>query len=327
LTQYSHSKLSTFENCPRQYEYRYVLKVKCDREGIEAFTGKRVHEILERLYHHVGRHGRPPSLRQVLERFYKDWQLRWSDSIEIVRDDLTAEDYSERGRRCLENYYRAHYPFDREETVALECKIDLKLDSDGRYRARGIIDRLVRTAPGCYEVHDYKTGASLPPRARLESDRQLALYQIGVEQRYDDAESVDLVWHYLLFNKTLRSRRTPDQLQCLREETIGLIDTIQSASTYPSRPGPLCRWCDYKDICPDAAVRPDEPASGPLPPAPPPELEADRTALGPGAAPLPPGFAGEAQPALARDSRPAFAPEDRPPFAPPQAPLQLDLFS
>jgi putative RecB family exonuclease len=317
LTQYSHSKLSTFENCPRQYEYRYVQKIKRDRESVEAFLGKRVHEILERLYHHIGRHGRPPSLRQVLERFRKDWQLRWSDKIEIVRDDQTAEDYCDRGRRCLENYYRAHYPFDREETVALECKIDLKLDADGRYKARGIIDRLVRTGPGCYEIHDYKTGASLPPRARLESDRQLALYQIGVEQSYPDSESVELVWHYLLFNKTLRSRRTADQLLALREQTIGLIDTIRSAAEYPTQPGPLCPWCDYKDICPDAAVHAAEPASGPLAPGPPAGLEADGTGLEPSGAPLEAALATEARPAL--DLRTGFAPSG--------VPLQLDLFS
>ncbi len=47
---YSHSRLSTFEDCPKRFEYRYVLKIPTETEGIEAFVGKRVHEILERLY-------------------------------------------------------------------------------------------------------------------------------------------------------------------------------------------------------------------------------------------------------------------------------------
>ena len=46
---YSHSRLATFEDCPKRFEYRYVLKIPTDTEGIEAFVGKRVHEVLERL--------------------------------------------------------------------------------------------------------------------------------------------------------------------------------------------------------------------------------------------------------------------------------------
>src|SRR5215472_4453488 len=53
VTDYSHSRLATFEDCPRKFRYRYVDDIKVDGEGVEAFMGKRVHEILERLYHHV----------------------------------------------------------------------------------------------------------------------------------------------------------------------------------------------------------------------------------------------------------------------------------
>ena len=52
---YSHSRLSSFEDCPRKFHYRYVLKIPQETEGIEAFVGKRVHEVLERLYEFVGR--------------------------------------------------------------------------------------------------------------------------------------------------------------------------------------------------------------------------------------------------------------------------------
>jgi putative RecB family exonuclease len=249
---YSNSKLSTYENCPRQFEFRYVQRIPAETESIEAFVGKRVHEILERLYHHVNRWRRPPSLRQVLDRFEKDWPLRWSDRVEIIRPDSTIEDYQRLGARCLENYYRSHYPFDAGETVAIEEPVSLRLDPEGRYQVRGIVDRIARAAPGRYEIHDYKTGGWLPPQKRLDADRQLALYQIGLEQTYPDVESVELVWHYLLFNRTLRSERSPDALAELRETTIRLIDTIEAAGEFPAKPGPLCRWCEYRGICPDA---------------------------------------------------------------------------
>ena len=40
LTVYSHSRLSSFENCPAQFRYRYIDKVETETEGVEAFVGK-----------------------------------------------------------------------------------------------------------------------------------------------------------------------------------------------------------------------------------------------------------------------------------------------
>ncbi len=261
MVQYSHSRLSSFENCPKQFEYRYIQKIETKTEGVEAFLGKRVHEILERLYHHVGRYGRPPSLSRVQKRFSEDWALHWHENIKIVRTERTPEYYTQQGEHCLENYYRSHYPFEDGETVALEKPISLQLDDAGRYRLRGIIDRLTRQGHGSYEIHDYKTSGFLPPPSRLEQDRQLALYQIGIEQTFPDIEQVELVWHYLVFNKSLRSRRSREQLDALRSQTIQLIDEIEETAEYRARPGPLCRWCDYREICPSALPAASEPKS------------------------------------------------------------------
>ncbi len=252
MTDYSHSRLSAFEDCPRKFRYRYVDALKVDTEGVEAFMGKRVHEILERLYHHVTRFGRPPSLAQVLDRFRQDWLGAWHDKVMIVRVENPPEYYQERGARCLENFYRAHYPFTNGETVGLEQHVRLQLDGEGRYRAIGIVDRIARRNDGVFEIHDYKTSGYLPQQRRIDEDRQLALYQIGLEQTYPEAREVELVWHYLVFNKTLRSRRTPEALDKLRGETVRLIDSIEAETEYRAKPGPLCRWCDYADLCPEA---------------------------------------------------------------------------
>ncbi len=263
---YSNSRLAAYENCPRQYEYRYVQKIPAETESIEAFVGKRVHEILERLYHHLGRWGRPPSLRQVLDRFEKDWPLHWTDKVEIIKTEQSLQDYQRLGARCLESYYRGFYPFDQAETVAIEEPVTLALDPDARYQMRGIVDRIARSKPGQYEIHDYKTGGWLPPQRRVDQDRQLALYQIALQQSRADVESVELVWHYLAFGKTLRSARTPEAIEALKLETIALIDTIEGASEFPAVPSGLCRWCEYRGLCPEgqrsAASREDPPAPG-----------------------------------------------------------------
>jgi putative RecB family exonuclease len=250
VTLFSHSRLSSYESCPLQYRYRYIDKITTEIEGVEAFVGKRVHEVLERLYHHVRRYAQPPTLAQVQVRFRRDFEERWHPHVRIVRTENEAKFYLEHGARCLRNYYRTYYPFDQVETIAVELPVSLALDDGGQYKMRGILDRLVKVQPGHYEVHDYKTGAYVPSRAQLEKDRQLPLYQIAVEQKYEDAHEVDLVWHYLSANRTVRLRRSQEQLAKLREDTISRIDEVSSAAEFPPRPGPLCRWCDYQERCP-----------------------------------------------------------------------------
>jgi len=287
VIEYSHSRLSSFENCPRQFKYRYIEKLAVETEGVEAFMGKRVHEILERLYHHVARHGRPPSLAQVLDRYRQDWERSWHDKVLIVRTEFPRSYYQDRGARCLENYYRGHYPFTTGRTVAVEAPLHMQLDGEGRYKLRGIVDRIVSHADGRFEVHDYKTGAFLPTQHSIDRDRQLALYQIGLEQTYPDVQEVELVWHYLIHNRTLRSRRSAETLAELRAATMRLIDTIEAESEYAARPGKLCSWCDFAALCPDApdAARSSAPerielAARPAPPDPRYELGRQLSLLG-----------------------------------------------
>ena len=65
MTTYSHSRLASFEDCPRKFKYRYVLKIPTNTEGIEGYVGKVVHDVLERLYI-AAREGRVPSFPQVI---------------------------------------------------------------------------------------------------------------------------------------------------------------------------------------------------------------------------------------------------------------------
>ena len=254
---FSHSSLSSFETCPKKYQLRYVLKVPADSEGIEAFVGKRVHEVLERLYQFAAR-DMVPSLARVIARFRANWDEQYdAERLRIVRSELGPEDYQRAGERCLENAYRRLYPFD-DETIGLEHAVQFPLDGDGRYAVRGVIDRLVRARDGALEIHDYKTGRRLPSQDELDRDRQLALYEIGMRAALREEGEVRLVWHYLLQNQVRVSRRTPEQLAALREVTCRTIDRIRAEEAWEARPGKLCAWCEYRAICPAFGGRPAE---------------------------------------------------------------------
>jgi len=247
---YSHSRLSNFENCAKAFHYRYVLKIPAEKEGIEAFMGKRVHSVLERLYVHVGK-GHLPSLEAVLERYHADWEAEFEpEAIRIARAGTPASLYRSNGERCLRNFYGRHAPFNRSETLGLEEKVIFDLDENGGYQIQGFIDRVSRTADGTIEIEDYKTGKRVPSQRTLDDDRQLALYEIGIREQYGPDVEVRLVWHYVQHDRTHVSRRTPEQLHRLRETTLELIEHIEAEEEFAPRTSPLCNWCDYLERCP-----------------------------------------------------------------------------
>ncbi len=246
---YSHSGLSSFETCPRQYQYRYVLQVEVTTESVEAFVGKLVHEVLERLYQFVGE-GRVPRLAQVLARFDEWWQERLDlTRVRIAREGVPVDFYRETGLRCLTRFYQRRYPFDADQTLGLEEMVHFSLDGDGRYRMRGVIDRIARARDGAVEIHDYKTGKRVPSQQRIDQDRQLALYQLGIAERFGGDTPVRLIWHYLAADTVRSSSRTREQLDALREVTMRLIDRVESETEFPPRPSALCGWCEYRTLC------------------------------------------------------------------------------
>ena len=253
MAEYSHSQLSKFETCPLQYRFVYVDRIDRKEEGIEAFLGQRFHDAMEWLYGE--RAFRAAPLEELLDYYEKDWAKQWHDDVKIVKEGRTPDDYRLMGRRFIEDYYKRHHPFEEGRVLGLERYIRFPLDDEGRYRCKGIIDRLMLAPDGVFEIHDYKTGSKLPDQKELDRDRQLALYQIGVQTLWPEAreKGVRLVWHEVAFDVEMRSTRTPEALAELKAETAALIDEVEAAAAagdFPLKESALCGWCAYWDLCP-----------------------------------------------------------------------------
>jgi len=245
---YSHSRLSSFDNCPRAFRYRYVDKITVDVQSIEAFMGKLVHSVAEKV-NLVTATGKVPSLPSVLRRYEIMWDEAYHPSqVRVVREGTEPDLYRSIGARCTENFYRRHYPFDLDESLGIEEKVLFNLEPTGKYKLRGVIDRLVRTRADGIEIHDYKTGQRVPSQKIADRERQLALYQLAVRERFPD-EPVTLVWHYLASDRVRTSERSPEQLEALRAETVERIDVAEAETEYSPKTGPLCGWCEYNDRC------------------------------------------------------------------------------
>lgn len=246
---YSHSKLSTFEQCPLKYKLRYIDKIKpLIEKTIESHLGNSVHDTLEWFYSTIKETNSIPTIENVINYYAIRWQDEFSDEILIVKKEMSAKDYFNRGIEFLMNYYTKHHPF-KENTIECEKRIVIELDENTKLQ--GFIDRLVHNIEtGEYEIHDYKTGNHMPTQEKLDEDRQLALYSIAIKELFGHDKEVCLIWHYLAHNQKITSKRTNEQLQQLKKETLELIREIESTETFPHNKSVLCNWCEYKPTCP-----------------------------------------------------------------------------
>jgi len=247
---YSHSRLNTFEQCRLKFKYRYIDKIIVIEKSIEAFLGKIVHNTLEHLYNQV-KENKVPTIDEIITYYSNNWEENYNPPIKIVRKELTTKDYFNKGIQFLLSYYTKHHPF-KDNTLEVEKRIMVDLDESGKYKLQGFIDRLVHNLEKDeLEIHDYKTGNSLPTQEKIENDKQLALYSIAVKELFGKDKEVLLIWHYLAHNTKICSRRTNEQLQQLKEEIIELIKEVESATEFPANKSILCDWCEYKNICPE----------------------------------------------------------------------------
>ena len=149
---YSHSRLSSFEQCPQKYEFRYIKRIPPDfDQSIEAFLGTAVHDTLEWIYKNQDRDF---SLDDIIKYFVEYWNKNYKKDMKIVKEDVTSETYFNKGIKFLINYFMKHSPF-KDNTIDTEKKIFISLDGNREYQMMGYIDRLVHHEnTNIFEIHD-----------------------------------------------------------------------------------------------------------------------------------------------------------------------------
>ncbi|MCL2148019.1 MAG: PD-(D/E)XK nuclease family protein [Methanomassiliicoccaceae archaeon] len=250
MTTYSHSRLSAFEQCRHRYKLRYIDKVAVpEARSVELFLGDMVHRTLERLYRDLG-HMRTDTLEELIDFYRKEWASNYTDEITIVKEHYTQDNYLAMGERYISDYYERFKPFDGERVLGVETQDRLDIGGGRSYHIR--MDRLARRGNEYY-VCDYKTNSNMMTQKEADADRQLAMYALWVRENFPDAERIVLVWHMLKFDADVRSVRTDAQLDSLLERTVEEIDEIEACTEWPTSPGALCKYCEYRWVCPETA--------------------------------------------------------------------------
>jgi RecB family exonuclease len=251
------SKLGAYEDCPRRYRYAYVDRPAPPKGPPWAHNslGASVHTALRNWY------GLAPDRRrrEALPALLKATWVR-----EGYRDDAQERELYRRALGWLESYVETLDPDDEplgvERVVAARTSV---LAFNGR--ADRIDSRRGPDGPEAVIV-DYKTGRGGLDADDARGSRALALYAYAAQRVFRrPCHRVEL--HHLPTGTVAAHEHTDESLarQVSRAEQIARdIVTAERAvaegadpdQAFPTTPGSLCGWCDYRKSCPAGAQAP-----------------------------------------------------------------------
>ena len=243
---FSYSQLKTYETCPRQYEYAYVLRVPQKPSPALSF-GTTVHNTLKDFYSLLrqsqsGLEGITdvPTKKELLELYNKHWV---SIGYESTKQE---EERKKEGVGIMESYYDEVFSED-ESPMRLEESFDVHIGSTVFV---GKIDRIdfVKKNGDVTEVKiiDYKTGKEKDAKD-IKDDLQLPLYALFAEQKLG-LKVVKAEYIYVETGKRLEVDLSLERRELAKEKLVEVIDLVKEGRFAPT-PGFLCRYCDYNSIC------------------------------------------------------------------------------
>ncbi len=247
---FSFSRLKSFHQCRARYRYRYLQGKREAFRSIETALGNVVHEVLEWLYRERDRSA-SPTLDAALEELARVWQTSVGDDVAVVRVGDTADAALRSGREMIERFHRTVFVNDSSETVALEKRLNLRLD-DGLVFT-GFADRVGRTAKGRLFVVDYKTSSREGDPSDFSEGLQAPLYATCTLESSGEDE-VLAGYHYLRHGTTRWHPVTRERGRELAARFHALVLEANAATDFPASPSALCAWCGFNAICPDAQV-------------------------------------------------------------------------
>lgn len=256
-TVFSYTRLSAFDQCQHKYIQRYHRKHVPKYEGIEAFVGKRVHEVAEAV--ELGQ--MEPNLRGMWEAYLENWQREYHSAIVDVRG--YGHDYwCDYGQKCVTTYHDKGRVPEGWELVGVEYKLGAPLLENPMASFLGILDRLIKNDSGEYRIQDFKTG-KMGPIKYFNKDHQLPIYSYLVQRNFEIPPHATIHCERIFLGHDANTHAmhvSPERrgeawwwAQHTAMEAIALENEMHSINRVPeAHRQPLCDWCAYKkgERCP-----------------------------------------------------------------------------
>jgi DNA helicase-2/ATP-dependent DNA helicase PcrA len=237
LIKLSASRVKTFEQCPRKYFYNYVESLP-KKEWDHLELGTYVHAALE-IFHRGIMGGSKEPLRKLMGAAVGDAFKRMAAGGRSLPDEQLRE-----AKAMLSGYLARIEEKGLPDVLEVEFQFTIPLND--MYDLTGVIDRIDRDKDGVLHVVDYKTSKS----AKYMEPLQLNTYGLLLADRFPGTTRFRASYIMLKLGcQDLPYEFTADDIDRCRAKLIGCADRIVSEERWLAKPGRLCDWCDFKDIC------------------------------------------------------------------------------
>jgi putative RecB family exonuclease len=242
----SPSRAGDFKTCPQLFKFRAVDRLTEPASMYQA-RGTTAHLALQRLFDHPSGERSPELLHDL---FRQAWtELRGTEEFaELFTDTEEETRWGVESLALLTNYFSIEDPADLDP---VDRELDMLEELDG-ITIRGILDRMDRDDDGRLVITDYKTGKAPPERFALPSFFALKVYALLIRRRTGETPR-ELRLLYLSGPTLYRLEIDDRQLDAMDAQLRALwhaIDRALATRNFPTRPGTLCNWCSFQEICP-----------------------------------------------------------------------------
>jgi ATP-dependent helicase/DNAse subunit B len=235
--EFSASQFSTYERCPRIYQYHYIYKIPSKPKTYFDFGGT-VHKVIEEISRRL-RNGEMinlPTAFEILERF---WNPKGFES--ILEEKQSLKEISQILERFLGDLRCGG-----AEIFELEKNFTMQIDD---YLVNGVIDRVDSNGED-FVIIDYKTSKESSSAKQALEDIQLVLYCMAAKKLYGKTPKL-VGWWFLRQNKKIMVQLTQENTEKVKNKIGQIVSSIRKGDFHPE-PGWICKNCDYKLICNDA---------------------------------------------------------------------------
>lgn len=251
----SPSRASDFKTCPQLFKFRAIDRLP-EPSTIYQARGTTAHLALQWLFDRPAAERTPETLYDLFRQAWSELRIEEYEGLfETVEEERA---WGVESLNLLANYFSIEDPSSFDP---LDRELDMLVDLDG-ITIRGILDRMEEVDDRLI-ITDYKSGKAPPERYALPAFFALKIYALLIRKQV--GRTPDAIRLMYLTGPTVYEIPVNDsQLDAMDRQLRALWSAIDKAidqDSFPPRPGRLCDWCSFQDICPAFAAA--EPEAGP----------------------------------------------------------------
>lgn len=219
--------------------------------------GSIVHAVLEHAHRTILDTSLAPTLDDLKNKLPELWNAALAESPTPITEEQLAP-FLLRSAENVSWYFDTHLAHEKGATIAVEKKLMYPLNPRAKQWLIGFADRISQPGDDSLIIHDYKTGSSKMGEKALAKDFQATLYGAMVAHEYSPLSSIELHWHYLTHQKTVKVRVEPENVRASVSRAQSLANSIEShkqAQLFPAKVGFACSRCEYVSVCPAHAKK------------------------------------------------------------------------